>query len=155
MQSGFIDVMILGNELFDKISLSFVRMGYLWSIDSRLIIGGEGTYYPEFSEKSNNCQADYILYASVLGKVLPLAHGMNTTLINPSNALPIPQEGTESCIYPLGIAYHCDKPLEVIALEEKGKQKVRDKWHLLMLRHLGQQEGYLSDRIVPALLRMV
>ena len=56
-----------------------------------------------------------------------------------------------------GIAYHFNKPLEVIFHEVPSKEgkdsKTRPKWDLWVVRDVGETEGYVHDNIIGALIR--
>lgn len=123
--------------------------------DARLLCGGTGTKYPAFQERSqfgdSSLISSYILYATVTGETLPLEHGMNSSLLDPARAIPVPHDARFPCAYISGVASHFDVPLEVIAMQTEAKPGIRPKWDIWMLRDEGHKEGYINDSVIAAL----
>jgi hypothetical protein len=146
--------MRIDGDMFDTLMLGLMYMeNAVYDDNARLLCGGKGTPYPAFTERAGSMHSSYILYATVGGRTLPLAHGMNSSLIDQSRAMEPPKGTNMPCAYASGLAYHFDKPLEVLALETPSEEGIKPKWDIWMLRDMGEDDGYLNDSVARALSR--
>jgi hypothetical protein len=124
--------------------------GIVYDRDARLFLGGEGTQFPAFQDNHGS----YIMYTTISGKTFPLEHGISISMTDKSRAMEPPKDCRLPCAYALGVGYHFDKPLEVLALETKAEEGVRPKWDIYMLRDISDKEGYLNNKVAKSLSKI-
>jgi hypothetical protein len=149
--------MKLEREMFEKILVVLKpAKGAVHVRDAKLFAGKDGTEFPPFVEDMRDKDgkpygsASFLIYATDGGKTLPAE-----TAIFPSLA----DWGAHSrCEHSACVTVHAgldaviDKPVEVLAVELEGKDGIRPKWEIWMIRD-GTDFGFLHDSVARALSR--
>jgi hypothetical protein len=124
------------------------------SRDARLFEGKTETSYGPFQEDIRDGSgkrigaAYFLIYATIDGRTLPVETGIIPSLADTSKS----ECGGRGCgAIHAGLDAVIEKQLEVLAMPTEGKDGVRPKWEIILLRN-GDDFGFVNDSVLAVLV---
>jgi hypothetical protein len=148
--------MKLERPMFDRLLVSLKSVqGVVHVRDAKLFMGQEGTPYAPFVEHRRDTEgrvnggAAYVVYATINCISMPVETGIFPSIADFSECS-VPMSSCHALN--AGLDAVIDKPVEVLAVELEGKEGVRPKWQIWMIRD-GTDSGFLHNTVALALSR--
>jgi len=98
------------------------------------------------TEREDEVTNNYAFYATIGGKTMIVTRDTTKLLTDRSTPVEDSERSGGTCPYSARIVSHYDKPLEVLARKIiPAETYLSEKWDILLLRDVGNQEGYMND----------